>query len=122
MIMQAIANAVNHPALDPDKHHRLITTAGRIGAWKRAGADDEMIVATIKAVLKTRPATEGAIRTWAYFDEPIRRAIADAKAMESFDAAVTAGPAAQRAKRSRAADAVLAELDGVEAPQRAAAG
>lgn len=121
MIADDIANAVNHPQLDPHKQMRLVTTAGRISAWMSAGADQETIIAVIRAVMKTRPATDGPVRTWAYFDEPIRRAIADKAAMENFDAEQRSGPAAQRAKRSRAADAVLAELDGLGPLQSSAA-
>ncbi len=105
-----VANAVNHPHLDPHKSFRLVTTAGRIAAWQAAGADMDTIIATVTAVMRTRK-DGGPITTWAYFDEPIRRAIADLKAMESFDVEQRTGPAAQRAKRNRAADAVLSELD-----------
>lgn len=106
-----VANAINSPFLDPHKSFRLITTAGRIAAWQAAGADMDLITLVVGQVMKRQ---QGPVTTWAYFDEPIRRALADKKAMEQFDAAPTLGPAAQRAKRNRAAEAVLAELAGLE--------
>lgn len=109
-IADQVASAVNHPHLDPHKSFRLVTTSVRIAAWKAAGADMDTIVATITAVMKLRK-DGGPVTTWAYFDEPIRRAIADKQALENFDVEQRSGPAAQRAKRNRAADAVLSELD-----------
>jgi hypothetical protein len=111
-IADQVANAVNSPFLDPHKSFRLVTTSVRIAAWQAAGADMDTIIATVSAVMKLRK-EGGQVTTWAYFDEPIRRAIADLKAMESFDAEQRTGPAAQRAKRNRAAEAVLSELDGM---------
>ena len=111
-IADQVANAVNHPHLDPHKSFRLVTTSVRIAAWQAAGADMETIIATIKAVMQLRK-DGGPVTTWAYFDEPMRRAIADKKELESFDVEQRSGPAAQRAKRNRAAAAVLSELDGV---------
>lgn len=117
-----VANAVNHPHLSPDKTLRLVTTAGRVAAWQAAGADLDLIISTVRAVMVTRPNADGPVRTWSYFDEPIRRAITDKKEMEQFDANVRSGPAVQRARRSRAADAVLAELGELETVQRPVAG
>lgn len=116
-----VANAVNHPHLDPHKSFRLITTSVRIAAWQAAGADMDTIIATVTAVMRLRK-EGGPVTTWAYFDEPIRRAIADAKAMENFDVAQRSGPAAQRTKRDRAAAAVLSELDDMEVARRSSAG
>jgi len=120
-IADQVANAVNHPCLDPHKSFRLVTTSVRIAAWQAAGADMDTIVATIVAVMRTRK-DGGPVQTWAYFDEPIRRALADKAEMEKFDASLKSGPAAARARRSRAADAVLEELGELEVVQRAAAG
>lgn len=73
-LARVAVDAVNSPWLDPHKSQKLITTAGRFQVWQQAGADfDTDILPTIRAlcVRATEP-----IRTWTYFDNAIRAAIA----------------------------------------------
>lgn len=75
-----VVDHVNSPFLDPHKSLKLSTSAARFGVWMTAGADfDADILPTIKFVMANQ---REAVRTWTYFDEPIRKAIAERKAAE----------------------------------------
>jgi hypothetical protein len=72
---------VEHAAsqwLDPDKSHGLVTTSGRVSAWRAAGAswprDVLPVVAGLCAGRRDR------IGSWKFFDDAIARSIADNQA------------------------------------------
>lgn len=71
VLVQTIAS----PRLDPSKSQGLMTTAGRLAAWKRDGASWQFDVLPViqAAVRKTGPP----IGTWKYFDAAIAQSIAD---------------------------------------------
>lgn len=66
------------PWLDPNKSPELITTSGRLAAWKRAGASwQHDVVPTITGNVAKRRARIG---SWKFFDAAIAQAIADNRA------------------------------------------
>lgn len=100
-LARVAVDAVNSPWLDPHKSQKLITTAGRFQVWQQAGADfDTDILPTIRALCLR--ATEP-IRTWTYFDNAIRAAIAQRIEAETPMLPVTLSEARndQRARSSR---------------------
>ncbi len=72
---KALIEAIASPRLDPSKSQGLITTAGRLAAWKREGASWQFdVLPVIQAALrKTGPP----IGTWKYFDAAIAQSISD---------------------------------------------
>ncbi|MFC5359564.1 DUF1376 domain-containing protein [Azospirillum himalayense] len=50
---------------------------GRVMAWLKQGADEELIVGTVARVMGERRKGQGPPRSLNYFDDPIARAIAD---------------------------------------------
>lgn len=63
------------PRLDPSKSPGLITTAGRLQAWRRDGASWEFDVVPVVTGMSQRPG--GLIGTWKFFDAAIAQSMAD---------------------------------------------
>lgn len=72
---KVLIETIASPRLDPSKSQGLVTTAGRLAAWRREGASWEFDVlpAVRAAVRKTGPP----IGTWKYFDAAVAQSIAD---------------------------------------------
>lgn len=70
--------AVASPWLDPSKSQDLVTTRGRLAAWKRDGASWEHDVLPVVAGLAAK--RHARIGTWKYFDAAISQSIADNRA------------------------------------------
>ena len=70
-----VVRQVGSPRLDPSKSPGLITTSGRLAAWRRDGASWEfdVIPVLIGLTRKTGPP----IGTWKFFDSAIAQSIAD---------------------------------------------
>lgn len=66
------------PWLDPNKSPDLITTAGRLAAWKRDGASWEHDVVPVVSGLVAKRRQR--IGTWKFFDGAIAQSIADNRA------------------------------------------
>ncbi len=73
-----IVEAVASPWLDTSKSPDLVTTAGRIDAWKRAGASWEADVLPVVTTLCAKQRSR--VGTWKFFDQAIARSIADNRA------------------------------------------
>ena len=72
--------AVAGPGLaDPARYGSLHTSAGRIAAWLRYGADLELDVLPVIAQ-RTANARASPIRDWSYFDQPVADALARRRA------------------------------------------
>lgn len=65
------------PRLDPQRQPGLITSAGRLSAWKAAGARWSLDVAPIVAAVARKRGPP--IQSWTYFDSAIAQAIAQAR-------------------------------------------
>jgi hypothetical protein len=78
---------VASPRLDPSKSPGLITTAGRLVAWRKEGASWEHdVVPVVTAVCAKQ---RSPVSTWKFFDQAIGRSIADNRAaLEIPDARV----------------------------------
>jgi hypothetical protein len=73
-----IVAEVASPRLDPMKSPGLVTTAGRLMAWKRDGASWEHDVIPVVASVCARQ--RGPVSTWKFFDQAIARSMADNRA------------------------------------------
>ena len=73
-----IVEAVASPWLDPSKSPDLVTTAGRIVAWKRDGASWEHDVLPVVSGLCAKQRSR--VASWKFFDQAIARSIADNRA------------------------------------------
>jgi hypothetical protein len=80
-----LVEAVASPRLDPNKSLGLNTTAGRLAAWKAAGASWEHDVLPVVTALCAKQRTP--ISTWKFFDNAIGRSIADNRAALEIPAA-----------------------------------
>lgn len=69
---------VNSPWLDPNKSPDLVTTRGRVAAWRRDGASWEFDVLPVVTGLCAN--RRGKVASWKYFDDAIARSIADNRA------------------------------------------
>lgn len=74
----AILTAITaSPFLDPDKSPMLVTTAGRLVAWRRDGASWERdVVPTVAGLCRGR---NSPISTWKFFDSAIAQSLADSR-------------------------------------------
>lgn len=80
ILVDLIASAVASPNLDPSKSPDLHTTAARIQVWIDAGSDLQAdIIPTIRRICRER--TEP-VRSWKYFNNPVREATAKRLAAE----------------------------------------
>ena len=70
-----IVSEVASPRLDPMKSPGLVTTAGRLLAWRREGASWEHDVIPVVASVCAKQ--RGPVSTWKFFDQAIARSIAD---------------------------------------------
>jgi uncharacterized protein YdaU (DUF1376 family) len=70
-----IVSEVTSPWLDPMKSPGLVTTAGRLAAWKRDGASWEHDVIPVVASVCAKQ--RGPVSTWKFFDQAIARSMAD---------------------------------------------
>lgn len=74
LLIQAVAS----PWLDPQKSPDLVTTRGRIAAWKRDGASWEHdVLAVVIGLCANRRAK---VSSWKFFDAAVSRSIADNRA------------------------------------------
>lgn len=73
-----IVSEVASPRLDPMKSPGLVTTAGRLAAWKRDGASWEHDVIPVVASVCAKQ--RGPVSTWKFFDQAIARSMADNRA------------------------------------------
>lgn len=73
--MEALVDAVASPWLDPMKAPGLITSSGKIVAWRQRGADWSRDV--LPVVRGLCAAARGPISTWGYFDRAVLQAVAD---------------------------------------------
>lgn len=91
---ELIVETVASPRLDPHKSTTLVTTTGRIAAWKRAGASWEHdVLPVIQAGCQGR---RDRINGWQYFDAAIARSIADnRRALDIPEAQARAPPRRQ---------------------------
>lgn len=70
-----LVETVASPWLDPSKSPDLVTTAGRLSAWKLAGASWEFdVLAVVSGLTANR---RSRIASWKFFDDAIARSIAD---------------------------------------------
>jgi hypothetical protein len=78
---------VASPRLDPSKSPGLVTTAGRLVAWRKEGASWEHDVVPVVTALCAKQRSP--VSTWKFFDQAIGRSIADNRAaLEIPDARV----------------------------------
>lgn len=77
-LTRKLIDAVGSPWLDPSKSHGLVTTAGRIAAWKRDGASWEHDVVPVVSALCAKQ--RGPVSSWKFFDQAIGRSISDNRA------------------------------------------
>lgn len=84
---QALVEAADSPWLDPQKSLSLVTTAGRVEAWKRRGASwSRHVLPVVTALAKQHGAP---ISSWQFFEPAIGRAIQASRAeMELPDVVV----------------------------------
>lgn len=73
-----LVELVASPRLDPSKSPGLVTTMGRLEAWRRDGASWEHDVIPVVTALCAKQ--RGPVSTWKFFDQPIARSIADNRA------------------------------------------
>jgi hypothetical protein len=75
---EQLVAAVASPWLDPNKSPDLVTTRGRVAAWKRDGASWEHdVLPVVTGLCANRRAR---ISSWKFFDAAISRSIADNRA------------------------------------------
>lgn len=73
--VRLLVEAVASPRLDPTKSPGLITTSGRLAAWKRDGASWEHdVVPVVTAVCAKQ---RSLVATWKFFDQAVGRSISD---------------------------------------------
>lgn len=75
---ELLVAAVNSPRLDPSKSPGLVTTMGRLEAWRRDGASWEHDVLPVVTALCAKQRSP--VSTWKFFDNAIARSIADNRA------------------------------------------
>jgi hypothetical protein len=109
------------PWLDPSKSPDLVTTRGRLAAWRRDGASWEHdVVPVVTALCANRRSKIG---TWKFFDQAIARSIAENRAALDIPAAgqlrqtgpptsITDKIAAENAEARRRAFEMLDAQDG----------
>jgi uncharacterized protein YdaU (DUF1376 family) len=73
--MEALVDAVASPWLDPMKAPGLITSSGKIAAWRQRGAEWGRDV--LPVVRGLCAAARGPISTWGYFDRAVLQALSD---------------------------------------------
>lgn len=73
-----LVEAVASPWLDPNKSQGLVTTAGRLTAWRREGASWRRdVVPIVQALCADR---RQPVASWKFFDAAVARSIADGRA------------------------------------------
>lgn len=73
-----LVEAVGSPWLDPCKSPDLVTTRGRVAAWKRDGASWEHdVLPVVTGICANR---RSRISSWKFFDQAISRSIAENRA------------------------------------------
>lgn len=76
-LVKALVAEVASPRLDPAKSPGLITSAGRISAWRHAGAPwAEVVVPVVRGLCA---GIAGPISSWKFFDAAVARALADSR-------------------------------------------
>lgn len=98
-LAESLAAEVASPWVDPSKSLNLITGAGMLAAWKRAGASWSLDVVPIVRALAAK--RRSAVASWSYFEAAVLQAMADrTRTVEVPDARSTGPPggsfAAQR--------------------------
>lgn len=88
-LAEHLASLIESPLLDPQKSHGLVS-AGRLLAWKAAGASWEHDVLPIVGGLSRK--ARGRINAWGYFDDAISQSIADNRRALEIPAARATGP------------------------------
>lgn len=72
---EELIRLIASPWLDPNKSHGLVTTAGRVSAWRRDGASWERdVVPVVRGLCANR---HSPVATWKFFDSQIAQAVAD---------------------------------------------
>lgn len=119
-LAKLLVRTVASPWLDPNKSPDLVTTTGRIAAWKRDGASWEHDVLPVVTGLCAN--RRSAISSWKFFDNAMGRSIADNRAAlaipEASERRPSTGPPrlsfAEQAGADKAASIALA-LKGLTA-------
>ena len=111
--MALLVEEAASPRLDPNKTPTLVTSAGRLPAWKRDGASwQHDVVPTVTVLARQRGSP---IRSWTYFDDAIAQSIANyRRALEIPEHAT----APRNAKQSASDDNLARALAGFEAAAR----
>lgn len=76
--VRQLVEVTGSPWLDPAKSPGLVTTAGRLAAWKREGASWEHDVVPVVAAVCAKQRSP--VATWKFFDQAIARSMADNRA------------------------------------------
>lgn len=74
-LARLLVETVASPRLDPAKSQGLVTTAGRLAAWRRDGASWEHDVVPVVTAICAKQRSP--VSTWKFFDAAIARSIAD---------------------------------------------
>lgn len=107
-LAKLLIETVASPRLDPDKSLGLPLTAGRLTAWRQAGASWEFDVVPVVTALCAKQRT--LVSTWKFFDAAIARSIADNRAALEI-------PEAGRAHRSTGPPQSLAQTIAAESAE-----
>jgi hypothetical protein len=99
--------------LDPSKQQLLVTTTGRLDAWKRDGASWEHdVVPVVTTIARARGSP---IKSWKFFDDAIGQSIADNRRALEIPTAAN-GPRHERPDQPSAK--LAAKLDNMASAQR----
>lgn len=111
--MALLVEEAASPRLDPNKTPTLVTSAGRLPAWKRDGASwQHDVLPTVTVLARQRGSP---IRSWTYFDDAIAQSIANnRRALEIPEHAT----APRNAKQSASDDNLARALAGFETAAR----
>lgn len=105
---EILVEAVASPQLDPSKSPDLVTTAGRLAAWRRDGASWRNDVLPVVAGLCAK--SRSRIASWKFFDAAIGRSIAENRACleipESAGLLRSTGPPMSFSERANAAQEI----------------
>lgn len=104
---KALVAEVGSPWLDPAKSPGLITTAGRLAAWRRDGAS--WVHDVLPVVSGLCAAAKSPISAWKYFDPAMGRSIAESRRALEIPAAGTVVPLRTGSPLANQIDAEKAE-------------
>lgn len=111
--LELLCAAVGAPRLDHTKTPGLITTSGRMAAWRTAGAGwSSVVVPVVSAVARKQGPP---IQSWAFFDAAIGQALAQARKPLEIPEAANERPHSPAAKRNAREDNLSRSLAGFDA-------